>query len=309
MKKQKTAESTQSKLILPIFAALGALFGSGAIIGITVLSSPALQWRLITALLPEYAVCFAILFVCILGYGSIYKPFALVTLPVTCLACGVRTAFVSAPYSRPLVIALVFTVLCAASVAASVWALQKFPEPIKKSGKKLPASAYAIALTALAAALSLALYTILLHSRLQTLQTGNTAQAKIGQMLYFMQHSGKPFTTLITGAPQNAFLTQFSPLWYVILPIYMLFGHSMLAVGTALYALMLSALVPLWRICRRQALSPWQTAALCAACALCPLVVGGGASGGALSMLSLPLLLWLAEAYQSKHPYLALIPL
>ena len=119
-------------------------------------------------------------------------------------------------------------------------------------------------------------YTILLHSRLQTLQTGNTAQAEIGQMLYFMQHSGMPFTTLITGAPQNAFLTQFSPLWYVILPIYMLFGHSMLAVGTALYALMLSALVPLWRICRRQALSPWQTAALCAACALCPLVVGGG---------------------------------
>ena len=309
MKKQKTAESTQSKLILPIFAALGALFGSGAIIGITVLSSPALQWRLITALLPEYAVCFAILFVCILGYGSIYKPFALVTLPVTCLACGVRTAFVSAPYSRPLVIALVFTVLCAASVAASVWALQKVPEPIKKSGKKLPASAYAIALTALAAALSLALYTILLHSRLQTLQTGNTAQAEIGQMLYFMQHSGKPFTTLITGAPQNAFLTQFSPLWYVILPIYMLFGHSMLAVGTALYALMLSALVPLWRICRRQALSPWQTAALCAACALCPLVVGGGASGGALSMLSLPLILWIADAAHSKHPYLALIPL
>ena len=37
MKKQKTAESTQSKYVLPIFAALCALFGSGAIIGITVL--------------------------------------------------------------------------------------------------------------------------------------------------------------------------------------------------------------------------------------------------------------------------------
>ena len=309
MKKQKTAESTQSKYVLPIFAALCALFGSGAIIGITVLSSPALQWRLFTALLSGYVVCFAIIFLVVLGYGSIYKPIAYLTLPVLCLVCGVRTTFMSAPYVSPLAIASVFAILCAASIAASIWALRKFPEPMGKSGKKIPAAVYAIACTALAAVLSLALYTILLHSRLQTLQTGNTAQAEIGQMLYFMQHSGMPFTTLLTGEPQSYFATQFAPLWYLILPVYMLFGHSMLAVGTALYVLMLSALVPLWRICRRHALTPWQTAALCAACALCPLVVGGSSSGGALSMLSLPLILWIADASQGKHPYLALIPL
>ena len=309
MKKQKTAESTQSKYVLPIFAALCALFGSGAIIGITVLSSPALQWRLFTALLSGYVVCFAIVFLVVLGYGSIYKPIAYLTLPVLCLVCGVRTTFMSAPYVSPLAIASVFAILCAASIAASIWALRKFPEPMGKSGKKIPAAVYAIACTALAAVLSLALYTILLHSRLQTLQTGNTAQAEIGQMLYFMQHSGMPFTTLLTGEPQSYFATQFAPLWYLILPVYMLFGHSMLAVGTALYVLMLSALVPLWRICRRHALTPWQTAALCAACALCPLVVGGSSSGGALSMLSLPLILWIADASQGKHPYLALIPL
>ena len=186
MKKQKTAESTQSKYVLPIFAALCALFGSGAIIGITVLSSPALQWRLFTALLSGYVVCFAIVFLVVLGYGSIYKPIAYLTLPVLCLVCGVRTTFLSAPYVSPLAIASVFAILCAASIAASIWALQKFPEPIKKSSKKIPAAVYAIACTALAAVLSLALYTILLHSRLQTLQTGNTAQAEIGQMLYFM---------------------------------------------------------------------------------------------------------------------------
>lgn len=308
MKTQKTAESTQNKLILPIFAVLGALFGSGAIIGITVLSTPALQWLLLKALLPEYAVCFAVLCVFILGYGSICKPIAYLTLPIACLACGVRTTFASAPYSRPLVIALIFTVLCAACTLASLWALRSFPEPIKKSDKKIPASVYAIALTALAAALSLALYTILLHSRLQTLQTGNTEQAAVGQMLYFMQHSGKPFTTLLAGEAQSYFATQFAPLWYLILPVYILSGHSMLAVGVALYTLMLTALVPLWRICQRHALSPWQSAVICAACALCPLVVGGGASGGALSMLALPLILWIADAYAGKHPYLALIP-
>ncbi|MBQ5794042.1 MAG: hypothetical protein IIW17_08480 [Clostridia bacterium] len=308
MKKQKTAESTPNKLILPIFAALCALFASGAVVGITVLSTPALGWRLFATLLPGYVACFAIVFLVVLGYGSIYKPIAFATLPAACLACGVRTVFLSAPYSRPMVIAWIFALLCAACIAASLWALRTFPEPIKKSDKKIPASVYAIALTALAAALSLTLYTILLHSRLQTLQTGNTAQAEIGQMLYFMQHSGNPFTTLIAGEPQSYFATQFAPLWYVILPVYLLFGHSMLAVGIALYALLLTALIPLWRICRRHALSPWQTAALCAACALCPLVVGGGASGGALSMLSLPLILWIADAAQSKRPYLALIP-
>ena len=132
MKKQKTAESTQSKYVLPIFAALCALFGSGAVIGITLLSSPALQWRLITALLPEYAVCFAILFVFILGYGSVYKPVALVTLPAACLACGVRTVFASAPYSRPLVIALVFTVLAQLVKVPSVTTPTNIPtEPLR----------------------------------------------------------------------------------------------------------------------------------------------------------------------------------
>ncbi len=309
MKTPKVTETKQSKLVLPIFAALCALFASGAIIGITVLSNPALQWTLFTALLPEYAVCFAIAFVIVYGYGSILPKIAYLTLPAACLACGVRTTFASAPYSSPMVIAWVFAVLCAACIAASIRALCSSPVPPKKSGKKVPVTAFAIACTVAAAALSLGVFTIILHSRLQGLQTGNTEQAAIGQMLYFMQHSGLPFTTLIAGAPESYFATQFAPLWYVILPVYIASKHSMLAVGTALYALMLTALIPLWRICRRHALSPWQTAAICAACALCPLVVGGGASGGALSMLSLPLILWIADAFESKHPYLALIPL
>lgn len=309
MKKQNTAQARKSGLVLPIFAALSALFGSGAIIGITVLSTPGLAWRLIAALLPEYAVCFAALFIVVLGYGSIYKPIAYMTLPAACLACGVRTVFLSAPYSRPMVIAWIFFLLCAACTAASLWALRTFPEPIKKSGKRIPHSVYAIACTAFAAALSLAVYILVLHSRLQHFQTGNTGQAAVGQMLYFMQHSGKPFTTLIAGEPQSCFATQFAPLWYLILPVYILSKHNMLAVGIALYSLMLTALVPLWRICRRHALKPWQSAAICAACALCPLVVGGGASGGALSMLALPLILWIADAFESKRPYLAFIPI
>lgn len=309
MKNQKVTEYTPSKLVLPIFAALCALFGSGAIVGVTVLSNPALGWRLFAAMLPGYAVCFAILFLFVLGYGSIYPPIAYLTLPAACLLCGVRTVYLSAPYSSPMVIAFVFVVLCAACATASLWALHAFPVPLKKSGKRIPATAYAITCTAVAAAISLAVFIFIQNARLQILQTGNTQQAAIGQMLYFMQHSGQPFTTLIAGEPQSYFLTQFAPLWYLLLPVYILSKHSMLAVGIALYALMLTALVPLWRICRRHALSPWQTAAVCAACALCPLVVGGGASGGALSMLALPLILWVADAFESNHPYLALIPL
>lgn len=309
MKKQKVTESKPNKLVLPIFAALCALFGCGAIIGFTVLSSPTLAWRLFTALLPGYAICFAFLFLLVLGYGSIYPPIAYLTLPVSCLICGVRTTFVSAPYFSPLIIALVFALLCAASVAASMWALHAFPATQGKSGKKIPTAALAIVGTCLAATLSLGLFIFIFSNRLQSLQTENTAQATIGQMLYFMQHSGQIFTTLAAGAPQSYFLTQFSPLWYLILPVYILSKHSLLAVGIALYALMLSALVPLWRICRRHALTPWQTAAICAACALCPLILGGASSGGTLAMLSLPLLLWVADALESKRPYLALIPL
>ena len=308
MKKQKTAESTQSKYVLPIFSALCALFASGAIIGVTLLSSPALQWRLFVGLLPEYAVCFAIAFVAVYGYGSILPKIAYLTLPISCLACGVRTVFRSAPYVSPLAVSLVFALLCAAAIAACIWALGQSPAP-KKQEKAALSTAFAVLGTLAAAAASLAVFAFVLSGRLHSLQTDGTPLAQYGQMLYYMQHSGQAFTTLVSGAPESYFATQFAPLWYLVLPVYILSKHSMLAVGIALYALMLSALVPLWRICRRHALTPWQTAALCAACALCPLLVGGGAAGGSLAMLSLPLLLWVADAMEGKHPYLALIPL
>ena len=308
MKKQKTAEIRQSKLMLPIFACLCALFASGALIGITLLSSPALQWRLFVGLLPEYAVGFVIAFIVIYGYGSILPKIAYLSLPVLCLACGVRTVYKSAPYVSPLAISFVFALLCAAAIAACIWALGQSPAP-KKQEKAAPSTALALLGTLGAAVASLALFAFIVNGRLESLQTAGTPLAQIGQMLYYMQHSGQAFTTLGSGAPESYFATQLAPLWYLVLPVYILSKHSMLAVGIALYALMLSGLVPLWRICRRHALTAWQSAALCAACALCPLLLGGGSTGGALAMLSLPLLLWVADAMEGKHPYLALIPL
>ena len=65
MSKQKAAPKatpSNAKTPLLIFAALGALFGSGAIIGVTVLSSPALGWRMFTARLVSYLICYGILF-------------------------------------------------------------------------------------------------------------------------------------------------------------------------------------------------------------------------------------------------------
>ena len=308
MKKQKTAEIRQSKLTLPIFSALCALFASGAIIGITLLSSPALQWRLFTALLPEYAVCFAVAFIVVYGYGSILPKIAYLSLPISCLACGVRTVYKSAPYVSPLAVSFVFALLCAATIAACIWALGQSHIP-KKQEKTALSTAFAVLGALAAAAASLALFAFIVNGRLESLQTAGTPIAQIGQMLYYMQHSGQAFTTLGSGVPESYFATQLAPLWYLLLPVYIVFDHSMLAVGVAMYALMLSGLVPLWRICRRHALSAWQSAALCAACALCPLLLGGGSTGGALAMLSLPLLLWVADALESKHPYLALIPL
>ena len=309
MNTKKTAETNHYKLVLPIFAALCALFASGAIIGITVLSNPALEWKLITALLPQYAVCFAIAFLVIYGYGSILPTIAYVTLPVSCLVCGVRTAYASAPYVSALTIALIFVPLTAAAVTASLWALQTPHFKKSNSIHSKASSALSIAGVCIAATVSLALFAVMWNGRIQSLQTNGTLQAQYGQMLYYMQNSGLPFTTLAAAQPQSWFLTQFSPLWYIVLPVYVLSGHDLLATGMTLYTLMLTALIPLWRICRRNTLSPGQTAALCAACALCPLIVGGGASGGSLTMLSLPLLLWVADALESKHPYLALIPL
>ena len=310
MKAKKQAEVQKSTPVLLIFCALSALFGSGAIIGITVLSNPTLQWLMLSALIPQYLICAAVVFLVVLGYGSIYPPIAYLTLPALVLACGVRTTFASAPFVNGLAIALIFFVLSGASVTASVWAWHKFPVPLKRPRRSLP-TILALSGISLAAILSLSLFIKVFDGRLDSLQTDKTV-AGFGQMLYYLKNSGQPFTTLLSGAPQSYFGTQFAPLWYLLLPFYALFSHSprsILAVGIALYVLMLSAVIPLWRICRRLSLSPLQSAGLCAALALCPLLIGGSSSGMALSMLALPLMLWIADTLLGKRPYLALIPL
>ncbi len=310
MKAKNDAQVVKNTPVLLIFSALCALFGSGAIVGVTILSNPTLGWMLFSGLLSSYIVCFIVLFLLVLGYGSILPELAYVSLPVAVLACGVRTTFASARFVNSLAIALVFLCLGAAATVCCLWAWRKYPTPQKKPKKPLATLPAILAMLAMGAAvaLSLGLFALIFHGRLDSLQTDKTA-AGIGQMLYYMQNSAQPFTTLLTGEPQSYFATQFSPLWYLLLPVYVLSKHSLLAVGIALYALMLSAIIPLWRICRKLSLSPLPSAALCIALVTCPLLFGGGSAGGTLSMLSLPLFLWLADALLGKRPYLALIPL
>lgn len=310
MSMQKTAKRPSAAPLL-IFAALGALFGSGAIIGVTVLTSPTLFWQLFGARLIRYLVCFGILFFAIWGYGSIMRPVAYLSLPVACVACGLRTVYESAAYVDGLPIALIFCLLSFGSIVAAAWIMgQEAPIERPTERTRIPRSLIcAIVLLCLAASASLALFIRIYLLRDHSLQTDGAAQAQLGQMLYYMQHSGLPFTTVASGEPQLLFATDFSPLWYLLLPVYLLSGHSLMAVGIALYAVMLSAAVPLWRICKRFSLSPMVTCALCSAMLLCPLLICGGVGGGSLSMLALPLLLWLADALLGKRPYLALIPL
>lgn len=310
MNMQKAAKKPSLAPLL-IFAALGALLGSGAIIGVTVLTSPALFWQLLGARLVRYLVCFGILFFAIWGYGSIARPVAYLSLPIACVACGVRTVYESAAYVDGLPIALVFCVLSLVAIVAAAYAMAQdahVPKPANKSTLPWPQIS-AIALVTLAAAASLALFIRFYLIRYNSLQTDGASQAQIGQMLYYMQHSGLPFTTVTSGSPHLYLATDFSPLWHLLLPVYLLSGHNLMAVGIALYTIMLSAAVPLWRICKRLSLSPMVTCALSAAMLLCPLLICGGVGGGSLSMLSLPLLLWLTDALLGKRPHLALIPL
>ena len=311
MSKQKAAPKatpSNAKTPLLIFAALGALFGSGAIIGVTVLSSPALGWRMFTARLVSYLICYGILFFAIWGYGSIFKPVAFLSLPIACVACGVRTVYESARYVDGLPLALIFCVLSVGAVAACAWAMTHYPTEKKSENKYMP-TVWASLLILAAAVASFVLFFRTCSARADSLQIDGKTQAQIGQMLYYMQNSGLPFTTVVTGAPESYFATQFAPLWYLMLPVWALSGHSLFAVGHALYILMLTAAIPLYRICRKHTLSPMVACALCCASLLCPLLIGGGAGGGSLAMLSLPLLLWVADAMLGKRPYLALSPL
>ncbi len=112
------------------------------------------------------------------------------------------------------------------------------------------------------------------------------------QMFYNMKESGLPMTTVERDGLLSHFHVHMSPIYYLMLPFYMLFPRpETLQVLQA--AVMASAVIPLYKIGKNHGLDGWERILLCALLLVYPAFAGGASYDLHENCFLTPLLLWL----------------
>lgn len=112
------------------------------------------------------------------------------------------------------------------------------------------------------------------------------------QMFHSMKTSGLPMTTLERDGLLSHFRVHVSPIYYLMLPFYVLFPHPV-TLQVLQAAVITSAVIPLWMLGRRHGLTGWQQSLLCATLLLYPAFAGGTSYDLHENCFLTPLILWL----------------
>ncbi|MEY8428623.1 DUF2079 domain-containing protein [Lachnospiraceae bacterium 46-15] len=119
------------------------------------------------------------------------------------------------------------------------------------------------------------------------------------QMFYQMQKTGLPYTTLERDGRLSHFKVHVSPIYYLMLPVYCIFPFpATLQILQA--AILASAAVPAWKLCRKHGCSPFSSALLCLMLLLYPAYSGGASYDLHENAFLTPLLLWLFYAIDCR---------
>ena len=126
------------------------------------------------------------------------------------------------------------------------------------------------------------------------------------QMFHSMKTSGLPITTVERDGTLSHFAVHVSPVFYLLLPFYMLVPRpETLQVLQA--AVLASAVIPLYLLAGRHGLPPFMRTALCALLLLYPAFSGGASYDIHENAFLTPLILWLFYAIDRKNaPLIAL---
>ena len=126
------------------------------------------------------------------------------------------------------------------------------------------------------------------------------------QMFHSMKTEGLPMTTLERDGLLSHFRVHVSPIYYLMLPFYLLVPHpATLQVLQA--AVLISAVIPLWLIGKHHGLSGGQCLLLCTALLLYPALAGGTAYDLHENCFLTPLILWLFYAIDRHRTTLTLL--
>ena len=126
------------------------------------------------------------------------------------------------------------------------------------------------------------------------------------QMFYNMKTSGLPMTTVERDGLLSHFHVHVSPIYYLLLPFYWLVPEP--ATLQVLQAIVLvSAVIPLWKICRGRSLHPLASLLVCLMLLVYPAYSGGTSYDIHENAFLAPLILWLLYSIERKSSLLTIL--
>lgn len=171
------------------------------------------------------------------------------------------------------------------------------PEPVAEPKKAEKGYLVATIVIAVAAFILISVWTV---AKVYTLCTSTYDFGLFAQMFYNMKETGLPMTTLERDAWMSHFDIHVSPIYYLMLPFYMLVPiPATLQVLQA--AVMASAAIPMWKIGKHHGLSGLQRTLLCALLMAYPAYCAGASYDLHENCFLTPLLLWLFYGIDKKN--------
>lgn len=123
------------------------------------------------------------------------------------------------------------------------------------------------------------------------------------QMFHYMKEHGLPMTTVERDGLLSHFNVHVSPIYYLLLPLYWLVPVPE-AIQVFQAAIMASACIPLWLLCKRHGLSGKLRLLVCAVFLLQPAYAGGAGYDIHENAFLTPLLLWLFYGIDRKKGWM-----
>ena len=158
-------------------------------------------------------------------------------------------------------------------------------------------------LTIMASVIFLLVISLWTVSKVRSFGTATYDFGLFAQMFHYMKTTGLPLSTLERDGLLSHFHIHVSPIYYLMLPFYMLAPYpATLQVLQA--AVMTSAVIPLWKIGTAHKLPDWQKMLLCILLLLYPAFAGGASYDLHENCFLTPLLLWLFYAIDRKNTWL-----
>jgi len=169
--------------------------------------------------------------------------------------------------------------------------------PVKASPER---SVLAASLTAVLAVAFFLLVSVWTVGRVYSFSTPTFDFTIFAQMFHSMRTTGLPVTTVERDGALSHFAVHVSPIYYLLLPFYMLFPTpATLQVLQA--AVLASSVIPLYLLAKRHGLPPFMRTALCALLLLYPAFAGGTSYDIHENAFLTPLILWLFYGIDRKN--------